>query len=364
MKGKHILILSGCILFISAILVALYVSSSLTKDVFRGGFDRKFLPESAVTRKGVSKLENGSYYIAGIANNRVYLGNYKRPLSLVSYDLSLTESTPIKLKIVGLDSIHTPELFRIAVDSPNFFITHGTMPLILRGNLDQWEARPIMPDSNYFFTNAVPMNSNSMALRSYSIKDKGYELAKKTIDSPYFELKSSLLQKQIDGMFCVDGNLSYSKEANRLIYSYYYRNEFIVCDTNLNLLYRGHTIDTFTRAKIQVNDVGLGSSMLSAPPRRINGKNNAIGNHFFVNSNVMAKNQDVNEFLSGSSIDVYDVTTGNYIYSFHIPNYNKASNSDFQINHHSLFIISGQYLVRYEFSPQVKASFAWNKKKK
>src|SRR5690606_14246049 len=92
----------------------------------------------------------------------------------------------------------------------------------------------------------------SFALRSYSMKSKGYELAKEQTDSPYFAFEYDILEKQIDGLFSVNGMLHYNKELNRVVYLYSYRNQFMVLDTAMRLLYRANTLDTIAHAHIKV----------------------------------------------------------------------------------------------------------------
>jgi hypothetical protein len=246
-----------------------------------------------------------------------------------------------------LDRVKTPERFRLSVALPYFFMTHGIEPQILRGKIGEWVARPIMHDSAYYFVEAVPISASTFGLRSYNLHEKGYELAKKNLDSVSFN--SDILVKQIDGLFCVDGKLHYDKTRNRLAYLHFYRNEFSVIDTTMNLLYRGHTLDTFSHALIKVAKLKHGNeSMLSSPPMMINGLSCVDNGKLFVQSAILARNEDPIDFSSGAVIDSYDLLDGSYVGSFHLPNYDETPIRDFRVDGTSIFVLSGNYLIRYE----------------
>jgi hypothetical protein len=269
MKNKRLLLLGLCAVACLAILSILYASSPLSKEIYRANFERNIEPDVFLEMKAILDLKFNSFYFAGTSKTKIYLGNSTAPAYLLVTNKTLSDSQRININI-ELDSVKEIRRFRIAIDSPYFFISHGTLPQILRGTIGSWNAKPIMNDSNYYFIEAVPISKNTFALRSYSTLSKGYELAKKTTDS--FKFEPTLLEKQIDGMFCTDGTLHFDKSKNQLVYLYYYRNQYIVADTNMNLTYRGQTIDTFRTARIQVSQIGNENEMmLSAPPVQTNG---------------------------------------------------------------------------------------------
>src|SRR5690606_3253437 len=71
-------------------------------------------------------------------------------------------------------------------------------------------------------------------------------------------ISNQLIQKQKDGIFDTDGMLRYNSDKNQIIYTYYYRNEFITADSNLNLDYQGRTIDTVKNAVIKIASTNSG----------------------------------------------------------------------------------------------------------
>jgi hypothetical protein len=353
MKRKQLFVLLGCLFACIIILVGLYAFSPLSKEISRNSFERNFTEGPAITQKGILDIEYNSFYIAGATQDKIYLGNSTAPFHLLTTNHVLADTQHIMLR-VKLDSMMEPRRFRLSVESPYFFLSHGTMPKLLRGKIGDWEASRFLPDSADYFVEAVPMGPSSLAFRSYSMSTKEYELAKKSTNSS-FRFNFDLLQKQIDGLFCVDGQLHYSKELKQLVYLHFYRNEIVLADTNLNLIYRGHTIDTFRRARIKVAEVNKdqNQSMLSSPPMLINGKSCVSGKYLFVQSNLLSINEEIEKFLGSSVIDVYDLAARKYLRSFYIDSYKSNKPTSFRVFGNQLAAIFDHYLVLYELSPEL-----------
>src|SRR5690606_29648613 len=101
-----------------------------------------------------------------------------------------------------------------------------------------------------------------------------------------------ILEKQIDGSFCVDGDLLYNPNTNSLVYVYRYRNQFMHLDTTLNTLFKGYTIDTISKVKIKVSEAKTANGIkfiLSSPPLIVNKKSYASGNYLFIHSNIKSR---------------------------------------------------------------------------
>jgi hypothetical protein len=243
-------------------------------------------------------------------------------------------------------------MFRTTIDSPNFFLSNGVMGIILRGNIHTWEAKRFMPGKGYYFAEAVPLGSSTQALRSYSQARQAFQLAKKTaLDTPSFKFKYGLLEKQSEGLFSVSGQLLYNKDMERLVYLYAYRNQYIVMDTNLNLSYRANTIDTFSIVQTKVTNAesnGSKVSMASSPPFVVNGLSCVSGKYLFINSYLLAKNENEGMFKNASVIDVYDLDKAAYVNSFYVHNYRDIRISDFRIVDQKLVALHDHYLVVYQ----------------
>jgi hypothetical protein len=82
----------------------------------------------------------------------------------------------------------------------------------------------------------------------------------------------------------------------------------------------------------------------------VNVKGCILGKLFFLNSNLLAKNEDRPMFFASAVIDVYDISAGGkYLNSFYIPYYRKKRPSDFLFFGHYMAAIYDRYLVLYDF---------------
>lgn len=220
------------------------------------------------------------------------------------------------------------------------------MPRIFRGKISTWQARRFMKDSA-FFTKAEPIAPSKFVIRAMQASKNQYVLGTLDATPPHLNLVS-LLKKQLDGVFCVDGNLIYNQELGQVVYVYYYRNQFLVADPELNLLYEGKTIDTFSHVQINPVQVSSGKTqMLSTPPKMINGSSTTKGNFLLINSQIMGKNDDEFLFRRSSVIDVYEISSGHYRFSFYLPGYNRRSARDFRIVGSKLMVLYEQHIVTY-----------------
>jgi hypothetical protein len=149
-------------------------------------------------------------------------------------------------------------------------------------------------------------------------------------------------------MFCVEGKIHYNKSQNQMIYIYNYRNEFIVTDSNLNLTYRGHTIDSFRHAQIKIAKTKDNESMMSRPPMQTNGRSCISEKYLFVQSNLLANNESIESFTNNTVIDIYELENGRYIKSFYIPGYENTKSEDFQVIGNQLLAIHDRHLITYD----------------
>lgn len=330
-------------MFSTITVFALYL---LTDDVLHkhNSFVRLF-PSHPLMEFRAYDIRYNSYYIAGGTAHHIYLGNVTAPRHMLIVNSTLKDTQHVQLNIKDMDKYNFKSI-NVAIDSPYFYIMDGVMPGLFRGNVSNWTAEKYIPDSAYFNL-SIPLGSSSVGLRVLSTKTNQYELAKETRMQPYFETKPGLLEKQVDGMFCVDGMLHYNRELARLVYVYFYRNQFLCMDTGFNLLYRGNTIDTVSRAKIKVGNIASEQSItMSAPPLTVNKRSCTYGNWLFVNSNLLAKNESEENFNKASVIDVYDLLDGTYRFSFYLFDHEKKKLHDLRVFDNTVYALYDHYIVK------------------
>lgn len=342
-------ILVGCIAVCSLILAGLYFLSPLSQNLFRANFDRSFTSEDRITKEGELDLDITDSYLAGIDDDLIYVGRRSNPFELIVADIKAGTKKVINLQVSDSTEFGNVPGAIVSVDPPYYYIAHGVLPRIYRGKLGNWKVERFMDDSA-FFVDALPLTKNSFALRTNNAFTKQFELAKESkIDSPALQFRNGILKKQVDGLFCVDGSMSTDEVSKNLVYLYTYRNQYMVLDTNLHVVAEHHTIDTFSHAQIKVAYVeSQGYSTLASPPAQINIDSWVSSNLLYVQSNLLARNEDQGLYERSSTIDVYDVTGGKYLYSFHIPDQHRTKVQDFRIKDQRLVGIFGRYLVTYD----------------
>lgn len=278
-------------------------------------------------------IHGHSFYIGGLANNIIYLFNYNSPYEF--------DAIPLSLKTIEVrhsawsNSIKISRSSKINVDSPYIFLNDGFSSRILTETLNQLNSPKI--DSMPSFYSALAIGDQSFVLKVTAAKI-GTELIKINAKSHFIKENRKLLQKQGDDFFSTDGILLKTPDNKKIIYVYYYRNQFIVADSNLNLLYRSRTIDTVSHPNIRVSHVQSEQALtMSAPPRVVNKRACVSEKYLFVNSSLYANNERPEDVDQMSIIDVYRVTDGKYQFSFYLPDFGRHKISD--------FIVSGNILV-------------------
>ncbi|SDX74784.1 MauE/DoxX family redox-associated membrane protein [Flavobacterium degerlachei] len=335
------------LLFSVGAVVVLFVSSEEIMH-HENPFIRRY-PHHPIALTHTADLKFNSYYFAGYANDRVYLGNYTDPLHVLSMDTTLQHRQILK---IAFDRTDIPfRMAKVLVRAPYFYLMDGTVPTIFRGDITDWKVRKELKGCPNF-TLAEPIDSITIAFRSNSSKNGAHVLGFFSSGRPSkIHCAPQLLQKQIDGIFDTDGMLQYSKELNRIVYVYFYRNQFIVADKNATLDYRGNTIDTVAHAKIKIAYLkGKTERKMAAPPLTVNAHTAICNNLLFVHSKVPGRYENNTLWKQASIIDVYDLKKNAYVMSFPVYKIdNKELQSLFVTSTH-LYALIGTQLVIYELN--------------
>jgi hypothetical protein len=197
------------------------------------------------------------------------------------------------------------------------------------------------------FSAVKNISPSSFVFRTVDTGIKQYILKKvefpvgKAIDNP------TALSKQVDGYFCTDGILLYNKSNSRIIYIYYYRNQFVCLDTMMNIVYKTNTIDTNSVAKIKVTTVHKNVYTFSAPPLTINEKAATFKDRIYIKSTLLSDKEDRRLFSKSSVIDVYNILDGAYLYSVYLADFDGKKVKEFIVQNDGIIALSGPYLVKY-----------------
>lgn len=325
--------------------MVVFLAFSRKSSIESGDFNRTL--NNSVIRNGQAiSLPAGSYYIAGATDDNTYIVNNNNPLAVISIG-HRNKNVQSTFKFTTTEVSQGLNI-SLRIDSPHAYAIDATNNEILKGTLTDKNLHPFM-SNNTAFADAVPISENSFIIRTFKDKKKEHVLAKRTTYEPYLRKVDNILQKQIDGIFCTDGMLLYNDSLKSLIYIYFYRNEFIYTDSNLNVQYRGHTLDSISKAKIKIGEIkSQGSITLTSPALIVNKKSITHNNWLFINSNILAKNENPSDFKQNSVIDVYDLSRGNYRFSFYIPPFNKHLVSEFRVSKNKLVALYENVIVLYD----------------
>lgn len=329
---------------ISIITVLFLMSEDIIQH--RNNFVRR-LPDH-VHKVYDNDLKFNSYYFAGAENGKIYLGNVTSPLLLTEIDTLLKTKKEIVLKI---DKTNLPfRSLQIKVQSNFFYITDGTVPCLFKGKTINWSAYQIPIKSNSFANPAI-IDSVSMVYRTHNAATENVLGITNFGNNASSKINPSLLQKQIDGVFDVDGILTFDRFTKQAVYIYYYRNQFIVTDSKLNLSFRGKTIDTISKAQIKVAyNTDRDERKMAAPPLVVNKNAFAYKGLLFVNSALMGKFEDARMWKQASLIDIYDINNKTYLVSFYLYNIDNKKVQHFMVYGNNFYALVGTHIVSYKLS--------------
>jgi uncharacterized membrane protein YphA (DoxX/SURF4 family) len=345
-------------LFCSIGIVVFLFNLSENRMQYHNSFVRRF-PHFPAVKKNQIDLKFNSYYFAGSSEGKIFLGNFTAPLQILEID------TALKIRMthrIELDRKNFP--FRsvtVKVAPPYFFVTDGTVPCIFRGTIKDWKAKFMIQGSEYF-TKMEPIDSITMVMRAMSKKNGESILGTINLrDTVKVHLAPKLLEKQLDGFLDTDGTLLYNSLLQRIVYQYRYRNQFIVADRNLNVDFRGNTIDTISHPKLDIRYVSSRDERkFGTPPLTVNKTNAAYNNLFFVNSTLPGKYESASTWKQASIIDLYNLNTNSYISSFYIYDIKGKKLNSFIVIDTLLFALIDDQLVLYKLRKSVTNNYLKN----
>lgn len=295
-------------------------------------------------------LDFNSYFIAGFDKNKIYLGNVTAPLSVTVIDTDsfsrenyVIQLPPTDLKFRSL---------RLFVKAPYFYFYDGTTPVVYRGETFNWKAKQWLYKEAYF-THMVPLDSSSIAIKALSSSTIENTIGiVNTRDSVKVELNSNLLEKQIDGIFDTDGMLLYNESIDQLVYTYYYRNQFLLIDSKLQSHTKHHTIDQTVKAQLKTANLSKRNvTVLAEKPLTVNKNTATYDDYVFVQSGIMGNYEPQDMWSTASIIDVYSIEYESYLFSFYIPHQNNQAMNSFWVKEDKLVTINGHYLTIYQLKP-------------
>lgn len=339
-----------CISLFSVTSVIVLYNLSENEIHRNNAFIRRYPHHPITELKGIP-LKYNSYYIAGFDKDNIILGNSSAPLHLLIVNTSLKNKDPKRIKIQTSKEYPFSSI-QIKIKDPYFYIIDGTIPLILRGNIKNWETteiiKPVMQFSLF-----EPIDENQFIVRQHKTNLIEYDLNILNKSNNYKSIgNKNILKKNIDGIFDTDGILSYNKELNKIIYTYYYRNQFIVADSNLSNKKINKTIDTLQQAPLTFAHIKNNTQKkLAKQPTVVNIYSATSNKYAFIKSNRLGKYESETIAKQASIIDVYDIEKNTYEFSFYLYHYQNEEIKTFKIYKNLIVGLTNNHLVIASLKP-------------
>ncbi|SDX33842.1 MauE/DoxX family redox-associated membrane protein [Aequorivita viscosa] len=330
--------------------VALLFAFSEKKMHRNNAFQRRYMPHP-IENVGEFDLESDTYYIAGMDGSSIYLGDYRAPLYLTRFDLSLKKFEKSTITISNTELPY--RRVRIVVRGPYFYLVDGTVPIIFRGRLEDKLAT--MYYDQAYFTQFVLTDSANLGLVTTSSETGNTILALvlKTDVKDSLIFNHRILTEQMDGVFDSDGSLLWNSNHRQFIYVYRYRNSFEVSDFNLSHLYSGKTIDTISQAIIDLEYYERKEQYrLGANTVVVNKASTTCGDYLFIESDRLGKYDDGDLRRTSSIIDVYNLREDSYEFSFYLYHEPNEALKEFRVFGDRLVAIIGETLQIYKLKPE------------
>lgn len=317
----------------------------LSEDIIhhRNNFVRRF-PKHPTTGKKTILLPHAAYYIAGYDKGQIYLGNRAEPLAVTIFDTSLVEKKTIHINLPKYNFPYTVP--RLAVKSPYFYFSDGNVPCIFIGDTLSWKAELKMYGKAYFSI-LKPIDNNKAVIRAIDSKTKNNTMGLFTFNNnTALKLNGGLLQKQVDGVFDTDGSLLYNSQLDKIVYTYSYRNEFLIIDSKIGSHTSGHTIDTTSRAQVSVASIkSKNIKTLAKQPKLVNKLTATFGNYLFVNAALIGKYEPEIMWKQASIIDIYNLKENTYAFSFYVYNIEARTMDEFVVLNDRIVSLNGRHLT-------------------
>jgi hypothetical protein len=335
------------IIFIIAFVIAgiflIWAEKERQKNLLNG-FNRTYLPRSPILKKKVST--NGRWHsIAGVSKDEIYLyGDTAGIFLVLNSDLTTSRRLKIEISRTIQDSIGS--IFLSSVEDDHFFVYAFNVPAIVTWNRISAISN-LIKLSKGSFTQTASISPTKIFLRKYDSEIQDLSLFRLNMNDGILQLDKQIWPIFHDGGITTSGQMHWDNFTHRLVYNYFYSNSWFSMDSNILDLRIFRSIDTSRNFKINVIRQGNYFTP-KGDPTPVNTFSAVDHGLLFLQSTVRADNERPSDFLDGSTIDIYDDSSGKYRSSFHIPLYEGKQLRRFLICKNSIYVLYHTALAKYE----------------
>ncbi|WBV56493.1 tellurium resistance protein TerC [Chryseobacterium daecheongense] len=343
--SKIVLRISTSIVLSISLITGLFLSSEhvIKKE---NNFTRRFIKHPVIEHSSV-QLENDFYYFAGFDGHNIYLSNQKYPQQLITIDSSMRRTAGQSARI---ETDHPYKNIRQIVSDKHFYIYDGSVPILFKGKLGS-ETTTRLSYKDAYFNDLKVIDSSRFAIRTQIRPSNHLVLGLLDINGPEkLQLKATILQKQIDGLFDVDGSMAYDNLTKKLLYTYTYRNQVIVMNSSMHVQQFLKTIDTVKTAQIKTTKLSDGTYKMTAPALKVNIRSAVYRNLLFVQSNLMGRHESRKAWKKSEVLDVYDIDSKSYLGSIYIFKKDAHKLNDIMITDRYLYTLHNSQLTQYKLT--------------
>lgn len=322
---------------------ALYVLSDQPNHI-PNGFTRK-LNTSFISFLWAVPTDNDIYHIVGATQHHIYLSTLRYNIFL---DINVTTKKAGRDTLINFNSPVSHVPFQMSIDSPAITIAVGNFRKIYRGDLSSHTIYDSL-FTPHSFIRSCPVNHHTFIFSAFDTGKKPTLIFEKLNTTSSALQKGNLFPKNNDDIIARDGLLQYDPSTRMLIYSLFYESHFIGMDTNMNLQFDTHTIDTFhinhtTGGFTNSSQKSLLRYTSVSPRYTLNANFSVFGGLVYIQSRLKADNDSESGFLHNTIIDVYDSNQKGYLYSFYIPRPVKEKIMDFKVTKGRLLVLYPTHL--------------------
>lgn len=347
---KKVLIALTVLAVLGISIVALLFAFSEKKMHRNNAFLRRY-PHHPIIPQDTVDLGYNSYYFAGGNDKKLYLGNFTAPTQVLEVSTDLTDTTSYQIHLPKSNIAY--KYPRLRIKDSTFLLFDGSVPITHSGNIKDWVVEKTY-DAKAYFTFAEIVNDRELVIRTVSSDTGNNILGTIEMDSiAKVHLRPEILKGNLDGYFDRDGQLLYNSQLQKMIYVYYYKNQFLVSASNLTEVLTHKTIDTIQEPQIDVE--ALRSSQqkqLGGKSVRVNGWVATYGNYLFINSDRLGKYEPDDILKQASIIDVYNILGQAYEFSFYLYHSPDEKLLSFWLHERQVYALLGNRLYHFRLKDE------------
>ncbi|RRA94602.1 hypothetical protein [Paenimyroides viscosum] len=304
----------------SAVVVALFVSSEHIMKR-ENPFTRRFLPHPLSPLKRI-ELPYNSYYIAGVFEDKIYLGNTTAPLHglVINFKPEIIDTLTL-----NFSNFHDYSFSSIKWDlvKDTLLLNDHTVSTFLKSTVSDPNLQLWQKTDTIAYSQAIPFSSNKYLLRTYNNKRNNVNLSILNFDRGLMKMEGILDEEnQPRDLFSNDGILLYNHELKKTIYVFYYKNKSFVFDNNLQNKQIIRTIDTISKPNFDVIYLAKTQQLkMSENSIMVNKLAATSGKYLYIASDRLGRNENKAMYRQATIIDVYNLLTGTYESSFYFYHY-------------------------------------------